>query len=49
MADNGRQALAYSTPPLDGDIEVTGHPVVHLWVTSTAEDGDFFFYLEGVQ
>jgi putative CocE/NonD family hydrolase len=25
---------------------VTGHPVIHLWVTSTAKDGDFFVYLE---
>jgi putative CocE/NonD family hydrolase len=41
MVDNDRQALTYSTPPLDGDIEITGHPVVHLWVTSTADDGDF--------
>lgn len=48
MADNDRQALAYSTPPLDGDIEVTGRPVVHLWVTSTADDGDFFVCLEEV-
>ncbi len=48
MADHDRQALTYSTPPLDADIEVTGHPVVHLWVTSTADDGDFFVYLEEV-
>ena len=27
---------------------MTGHPIVHLWVSSTAEDGDFFVYLEEV-
>jgi putative CocE/NonD family hydrolase len=48
MVNNDRQALTYSTPPLDADIEVTGHPVVHLWVTSTADDGDFFVYVEEV-
>jgi hypothetical protein len=27
---------------------MTGHPVVQLWVTSNADDGDFFVYLEQV-
>jgi len=27
---------------------VTGHPVVHLWVSSTAPDGNFFAFLEEV-
>ena len=40
--------MTYTTKPLDSDIEVTGHPVIHLWVTSTAKDGDFFAYLEEV-
>ena len=48
MVAHDRQALTYTTPPLDGEVEVTGHPVVHLWVTSTAGDGDFFVYLEEV-
>jgi hypothetical protein len=30
------------------DTEVTGYPIIHLWVSSTATDGDFFVYLEDV-
>jgi putative CocE/NonD family hydrolase len=46
MSSNDSKALTYTTMPLKKNTEVTGHPVVHLWVTSTAEDGDFFVYLE---
>ncbi len=48
MQDNDGKGMTYTTDVLDADLEVTGHPVVHLWVTSTAEDGDFFVYLEEV-
>jgi len=48
MAANDAKGLTYTTPPLKNAVEVTGHPIVHLWVTSTAEDGDFFAYLEEV-
>jgi putative CocE/NonD family hydrolase len=48
MAANDAKGLTYTTPPLKAAIEVTGHPVVHLWVSSTADDGDFFAYLEEV-
>ncbi len=40
--------LTYTSPPLDRDLEVTGHAVVTLSVTSTATDGNFFVYLEDV-
>ncbi len=40
--------LSYTSAPLDGDVEVTGAPVVTLWVTSDHEDGAFFAYLEDV-
>lgn len=40
--------LAYTSEPLTRDIEITGHPVVHLSITSTREDGNFFAYLEAV-
>ncbi|MBN1222964.1 MAG: CocE/NonD family hydrolase [Candidatus Aminicenantes bacterium] len=43
-----KKCLTYTSPPLEVDTEVTGHPIVHAWVSSTAEDGDFFFYLEDV-
>jgi putative CocE/NonD family hydrolase len=48
MTSNDAKGLTYTTLPLDADVEVTGHPIVHLWVTSTAQDGDFFAYLEEV-
>jgi putative CocE/NonD family hydrolase len=32
---------AYDTAALSDDVRVTGHPVVELWVASTATDGDF--------
>jgi putative CocE/NonD family hydrolase len=40
--------LCYTSAPLDEDTEVTGHPIVTLYVTSTADDGNFFVYLEDV-
>jgi putative CocE/NonD family hydrolase len=45
---NDRRGLTYTTPPLPADVQVVGHPVVHLWVSSTASDGDFFVTLEEV-
>jgi predicted acyl esterase len=29
-------------------LELTGHPVVHLWISSTAGDANFFAYLEEI-
>jgi putative CocE/NonD family hydrolase len=49
LASNDKKGLTYTTPPLAGDVEITGHPVVHLWVSTTATDGDFFAYLEEVE
>jgi putative CocE/NonD family hydrolase len=40
--------LTYTSAALDHPLEVTGHPVVTLFVTSTASDGTFFVYLEDV-
>ncbi|MCR5879574.1 CocE/NonD family hydrolase [Phenylobacterium sp. J367] len=42
------QGLTYTSEPLEADMEVTGHGVARLWVTSTAEDGDFFLKLQDV-
>jgi len=33
--------LVYSTPPLEGEVEVTGPVKVHLWAATTASDTDF--------
>lgn len=41
--------LAYTGEPLTRDLEITGHPVVYLNVTSTREDGAFFVYFETVR
>jgi len=48
MTPNDKKGLTYTTAPLKEDVEITGHPVIHLWITSTADDGDFFVYLEEV-
>jgi len=48
MTPLDEKGLTYTTPPLASDVEVTGHPIVHLWVSSTATDGDFFIYLEEI-
>jgi hypothetical protein len=47
-AELDKKNLTYTTPPLEQDLEVTGHPVVHLFVSSTATDGAFFVYLEDI-
>ncbi len=41
-------ALTYTSAPLAHNLEITGHPVVTLDVTSTAADGAFIVYLEDV-
>ena len=43
-----RKLLCYTSAPLEGDVEVTGHPAVTLFVSSTDTDGEFFAYLEDV-
>ena len=42
------KGLTYTTAPLNADTEMTGHPVAHLWVSSSAPDGNFILYLEEV-
>jgi len=49
MQANDRKALTYTTPPLEKDLEVTGHPEVHLWLATDAPDLDAFVYLEKVE
>lgn len=46
MALNDRKAITYTTAPLEDDREITGHPVVHLFIVTQARDIDFFVYLE---
>jgi putative CocE/NonD family hydrolase len=47
-AEAGRHMLTYTSPPLAGDTEITGYPVVTLYVTSTETDGAFYVYLGDV-
>jgi putative CocE/NonD family hydrolase len=47
-AEQDRKLLIYTSTPLVEEMEVTGHPLVSLYVTSTARDGNFFAYLEDV-
>ncbi|MBN1104227.1 MAG: CocE/NonD family hydrolase [Deltaproteobacteria bacterium] len=48
MRFNDEKALTYTTPPLETDVEVTGHLVAHVWLTTEAPDLDLFVYLEEV-
>lgn len=43
-----RRLLVYQSAPLDRAAEVTGHPILTLFLRSSAEDGQFFAYLEDV-
>lgn len=43
-----RRLLTYTSAPLARDTEITGHPIVSLYVASTATDGAFYVYLEDV-
>ena len=46
--EDDKKLLIYDTPPLESDTEITGHPVVHLYIRSNATDSQFFVYLETV-
>jgi putative CocE/NonD family hydrolase len=40
-ATNLAGGMTYDTAPLTKDVRVTGHPVIELWASSSATDGDF--------
>ena len=44
----GQNTLAYLTPPLTTDLEVTGHPVMNLWMAANAPDADVIARIEDV-
>jgi hypothetical protein len=48
-AEKDKQCLTFTSEPLEKDTEITGHPILHMYVSSTANDGDFFVYLEDVE
>jgi uncharacterized protein len=43
-----QKGLSYSTQPLAADLQITGHPSLTLWVSSTDTDGDFLAMLQDV-
>lgn len=47
-AAEDRKLLVYTGQPLDGDVEITGSPVLTLELASTASDGAVHAYLEDV-
>ena len=47
-AEEDAKLLTYTSPPLETDVEITGSPVVTLYVASTETDGAFHVYLEDV-
>ena len=49
MTEHDEKGLTYTTDPLRSDMQMTGHPVLNLWVKSKASDVDFFITLEDVQ
>ncbi len=47
-AEQGEKLLTYTTEPLENALEVTGHPMVTLFVSSSLDDAAVFVYLEDV-
>ncbi len=46
--EQDKKALTYTTDKLENDTEVTGHPIIDLWVSSSTDDSDFFVFLEDI-
>lgn len=46
--EEDRKLLTFTSEPLPEDTEITGHPIVTLYVSSTHTDGAFYVYLEDV-
>jgi putative CocE/NonD family hydrolase len=47
-AEEDRKLLTYTSAPMQADIEITGSPIVTLYVSSTTPDAAFHVYLEDV-
>ena len=43
-----KRLLTYTSYPLEHDAEITGYPIVDLYIKSSATDGAFYVYLEDV-
>ena len=42
------QLLSYTSTPLEQDMEVTGHPIISIYLSSTTTDATVFAYLEDI-
>ena len=47
-AAEDKKLLTYTSAPVASDTEITGYPLIDLFVTSSATDGAFLVYLEDV-
>jgi len=47
-SEEDKKLLTYTTEPLQEDMEITGYPVVTLYMASTEQDGSVYAYLEDV-
>jgi uncharacterized protein len=47
-AEAAQHLLAYLTPPFERPIEISGYPVIKLFLRSTETDGAIFVYIEDV-
>ena len=48
MRDNDAKSLTYTTPVLEMPLDITGHPVAHIWLSADVADLDLVLYLEDV-
>ena len=48
LSANDAKALTYTGAPLSAAVEIAGHPVVSLWLTSSEPDAAVFVYLEDI-
>ncbi|RPJ28504.1 MAG: CocE/NonD family hydrolase [Chloroflexi bacterium] len=48
MRLNDSKSLTYTTPVLDAPLDITGHPVAHVWLSADVSDLDLVMYLEEV-
>ena len=48
LRSHDSKSLTYTTSPLVTALNLTGHPVAHLWLSTTEPDLDVFVYLEEV-
>ncbi len=48
MRANDAKCLTYTAPPLTAPVDIVGHPVAHIWLSTDAPDLDLVMYLEDV-